>query len=418
MVLVLAGCVVSDGPLPVGTGPVGVPMPRAFDPPSDFGAPTVWMSRVEDAPVPMVHVLDGVAGWRADAEGLTRVDFLTHTVHPGVRPDNPLGGGLGDRRGGDLAVDVLGNPVVADTALGRIVLAAFPVEVPAAGTSPTGHGVELVAADSATATKRLSVTVPVPALTPGSGPGIGWSSVLGVHDSLVLVSATSTAGGFVAGIDLVSGIVVWTVPAMVGLMIVGDTVVVKHGSGPDTDVRGLSAVDGTQRWEGVESGAVNRIGDRQVLVGTPQRGSAVFDAVTGSEVVSSLSGRLAGWRCLDDGDSVTVCQVSQNAKPYAVLGFDRTGAELWRIVDEPGSTRVPPMVTAVWHGAVYGYTWGSDAGLVLDARTGADRTPAATAAPILVNEYFGIAPAPRPKSSGFSNDQRGFSETVAVPAIS
>lgn len=53
-----------------------------------------------------------------------------------------------------------------------------------------------------------------------------------------------------------------------------------------------------------------------------------------------------------------------------------------------------PTVTAVWHGAVYGYT---DHGpIVLDATTGADRNDHPGIAPTLVDAYAGVVAAVPP----------------------
>ncbi|WP_226358252.1 hypothetical protein [Pseudonocardia sp. ICBG601] len=111
---------------------------------------------------------------------------------------------------------------------------------------------------------------------------------------------------------------------------------------------------------------------------------------------------------------MTVCELMKGLDPYALVGLDRdSGAELWRIVADAG--RVPPRVTATWHGAVYGFT---DSGpVVLDGRTGMDRTATAAAAPFLVNEYFGVSAAPGSRPEGKPN-YTGRSRQVVVPAIS
>jgi outer membrane protein assembly factor BamB len=73
-----------------------------------------------------------------------------------------------------------------------------------------------------------------------------------------------------------------------------------------------------------------------------------------------------------------------------VFAVDATsGAFLWQLPDS-AANRVAPTVTAVWHGAVYGYT--DNGPLVLDARTGADRDDSPGAAPNVVDGFVGIAP--------------------------
>jgi hypothetical protein len=46
------------------------------------------------------------------------------------------------------------------------------------------------------------------------------------------------------------------------------------------------------------------------------------------------------------------------------------------------------VVTAVWHGAVYGRA--NDQPVVLDAKTGADREPSPGIAPVAVNAHGGV----------------------------
>lgn len=117
--------------------------PRAFDPPADFGPPTIEMSR-DPAPgaAPVVEVLDDMHGWRIGSQGLVRVDLTTGVVTPGVFPDNPLDTSvdLDKIDNGAWSQDPAGDPIVADTPAGRLALAAFPITVPGRSrtTSTTG----------------------------------------------------------------------------------------------------------------------------------------------------------------------------------------------------------------------------------------------------------------------------------------
>ncbi|MEQ3552856.1 hypothetical protein WIS52_20505 [Pseudonocardia nematodicida] len=121
----------------------------------------------------------------------------------------------------------------------------------------------------------------------------------------------------------------------------------------------------------------------------PAGGSQVIDLITGREIDSPLNGQ-PGWSRRSDQRELTICSLAPFAGTDAVLGFDQAGDELWRITHDSG--RVPPTITATWHGKVYGYT---DAGpLILDGRTGDDRAASTVTAPLLVNEYFAIAAAP------------------------
>lgn len=412
----LAGCAGTDPGPPNVPGATAAAPRRAFDPPADFGATAAFMSG--DGQVPVVRALDGLSGWALSSTGLARVDLAADTVAPAVFPDHPF---IGSRSRPSASEPALGDPVVADTPVGRLALAAFPVEIPGQGTTAARRALELVAADSGTARKAFTVTVPLDEswLQPAAITSLS-VRVVGVTGPIVVVTAATTAGAVTAGIDLMSRRIAWSAPDVAGQLIAGDTVITRYedplgGSAPE--LRGLAARDGTQRWAGVEGSGVGSMGPYRVLV--EQRslfnlrgGTLVLDPATGRPVRTPLGRRQSGWRCTYDQRAITVCQLDNLGKPYAVVGLDDSGTELWRILARPNAARVPPDVTTVWHGAVYGYT---DAGpVVLDARTGADRTPNATAAPLLVNAYFGIAPAPGPTPES-TPDYSSPTELIAVP---
>lgn len=386
--------------------------PRAFDPPADFGPPTIEMSR-DPAPgaAPVVEVLDDVHGWRIGSQGLVRVDLTTGVVTPGVFPDNPLDTSvdLDKIDNGGWSQDPAGDPIVADTPAGRLALAAFPITVPGRGTTPGGIAVELVGADVATGQKTLTTLVPLPAGdTPGFHPDITYVGVIGVRAATAVLTVHTNEYALTAAVDLTSRQVAWTAPEQAGHTIIGDTVIVSIGSWPDeVHTGGLAVSDGRNRWRSTATGQVFPIGRHRVLI-NDSVSSTVLNAATGDPTpIRALQDDQYNWQCFYDQRAVTVCQ--SGSRPVEILlGLDETGNELWRIVNQTGATRIPPAVSAVWHGAVYGST--RDGGpVILDARTGADRTPTATATPTLVNEYFGITTAPSRHHSGYS--------TVAVPAI-
>lgn len=134
-----------------------------------------------------------------------------------------------------------------------------------------------------------------------------------------------------------------------------------------------------------------------------------MEIATGQPVHSPLNGQ-SGWSCRSDDQALTICSLAPYVGTDAVLGFDATGAELWRVTRDSG--RVPPTVTTAWHGMVYGYT---DAGpLVLDGRTGQDRITSAATAPLLVNEYFAVG-ADTPATPDQRPNYRRPSRLVATP---
>lgn len=410
LALLLAGCGGGAAPPPPDEDPQASTTPRAFDPPSDFGPPIALLE--SGGEIPLVRALDGLSGWAIGSTGLTRVDFATNVVQPGSFPDNRFDPGVAlDRRpsGGS---SQLGDPVISETPAGRLAMGAFPVEIEGRGTVPRSKAIELVTADAATAQRLFNVTVPLPdsEITPGRGPGIRAVRLAGVRDGIAVVSAETLEGGLTAGIDLVNRRVTWTAPDLVAQLVVGDTVIAERPDEVDPEMQGLGISDGGRRWGGVTGGTAYQVGNELVMIAQTsfapgKSGTSVVEAATGRERDTSLT-KEGSWRCKYDQRSITVCQLSSGSRPYAIVALDNSGREMWRIVRETGGSRVPPAVTAAWHGAVYGYT---DAGpVVLDASTGADRTPAAAAAPILVNEYYGVTPAPgRTPESPLNYDNPG-----------
>ncbi|OLM08449.1 hypothetical protein Ae505Ps2_6155c [Pseudonocardia sp. Ae505_Ps2] len=418
--LVLAGCGAEpartdDGPVTEVVSPPAA-VREAFDPPADFGPPVGEMGRGA-GDIPIVEVLDGVHGWLLGAKGLVRVDLTTGEVADGLFPDNAPHPevDLDLVNTGTSTVDPAGPPVVADTPVGRLVLAVFPVKIPDRGTVPGGIGVEVVAADSATGQKAQSTLIPLPGSeVPGSRPWFEYVWVVGVHGATAVVDVRTNEYEFTAAVDLASGQVLWTAPGKAGQLVVGDTVIVTvsdWGAGT-RDTRGLSVADGRQRWVSTSAGSAFPVGRDMVLLDGSST-SVVINATSGRPVPSvPLHGDRRGWSCFGDQRSVTVCQRGGGRSVEVLLGLDESGAELWRIVNQTGGTRVPPAVSTVWHGAIYGYTR-DGVPTVLDARTGADRTPVAAVAPFLVNEYFGIAAV-----DASVGQVSAPSRAVAVPATS
>ncbi len=396
LALLLAGCGGGATPPPPGEEHQASATPRAFDPPADFGPPIALLE--SGGEIPLVRALDGLSGWAIGSNGLTRVDFATNVVQPGSFPDNRFDPGVALDRRPSGGPSQLGDPVISDTPAGRMAMGAFPVEIAGRGTIPKSKAVELVAADAVTAHKLFTVAVPLPdsEITPGRGPGIRSVRLAGVRNGIAIVSAETLEGGLTAGIDLVNRRVTWTASDVVAQLVVGDTVIAERPDEVDPEMQGLGVSDGNRHWGGVTGGTAYQVGNELVMIAQTsfapgKSGTSVVEAATGRERETPLINE-GSWHCKYDQRSITVCQLDSGNRPYAVLALDNSGREMWRIVRETGGSRVPPAVTAAWHGAVYGYT---DAGpVVLDASTGKDRTPTAAAAPLLVNEYYGVTPAP------------------------
>lgn len=89
--------------------------------------------------------------------------------------------------------------------------------------------------------------------------------------------------------------------------------------------------------------------------------------------------------CLYDQRSVLVC-----TQDGVVTGYDaRTVRKLWSLPDDAANRVAPARLTVAWHGALYGTTQGRQP-IVLDARTGKDRSTEVGATPFWVSKYAGI----------------------------
>lgn len=385
--LVLFGC--TNPPPAENTGPTPPAARQAFDPPTAFGPAALSLGG--DTGLPAPQVLDGVYGWSLADTGLTRVDLTSGAVIVGGFAQAPLFSGLDVSRPTAIgAPPVLGAPVLADLPEGRRLLAAWPVEQPGQGTTPARRGVELVIADPSSARTLSFITVPLPPEWLEESLTGFTVSVAGIVGTTAIVSASTAATAHTAAVDLQTGTLRWSAPGVAAVLVSEDTVVVEVRDLDERELRGLSSDDGSTRWVGRTGSAVWPVGRARMLVdlsspSRPAGGSQVVEIATGQPVHSPLNGQ-SGWSCRSDDQALTICSLAPYVGTDAVLGFDATGAELWRVTRDSG--RVPPTVTTAWHGMVYGYT---DAGpLVLDGRTGQDRITSAATAPLLVNEYFAV----------------------------
>ncbi|MBT8225562.1 MAG: hypothetical protein HKP61_19495, partial [Dactylosporangium sp.] len=179
----------------------------------------------------------------------------------------------------------------------------------------------------------------------------------------------------------------------------------------DKQVVGLAAADGGKRWVFKELSHLVKImpaGEGLVAVDgdtglTHKSMTWVLDPATGAQVFARS---VLGIDCRYDQASVTVCVVVDKW----MGAFDQTSKGwLWEI-DGTKDEREIPMITAIWHGAVYAKT--KDNGpVVIDAKTGADRETNPGLAPFAVNEYLGIAMVDDPATG--AGDPVGMAYPVA-----
>lgn len=92
-------------------------------------------------------------------------------------------------------------------------------------------------------------------------------------------------------------------------------------------------------------------------------------------------------QCVYDEVSTVVCSGDDSTDPDVFALDALSGKALWQLPDT-ATNRMAPAVATAWHGAVYGTT--TNGPVILDARTGADRTDTPGAAPALVDGYVGL----------------------------
>jgi hypothetical protein len=377
----------------------------AFDPPRTFdtneatplpesaSASKISLGGQRVAPLPVL--LDGGRAYVAAVDQIQVVEVehgaVTATVRPAHEP------ALSPDRGPFVGTNPAMPPVLVDLAGRRRVVTAFATSVPGQGTKPSRPVVEIVAVDAETgaAAERVELDAgKVEAYSDRVHP-----VVLGAHAGTVLLQV----GPDTVAVDLAAGRQSWRRPKFTAGAVAGDTVVgadaktMYDSDAKTATVRGLAADSGKERWRGqaYRSAAVAPGSTKVVTVtGTATNGKHFFrlvEAASGRVLDSSVSSGHASYEieCIHDGAAITVCHTDRPSRWAGA--FDDAGSWLWELPDK-NSDRVAPIVTAAWHGAVYGRT--DNGSLVLDGRTGADRETDPGVTPWLVNQYVAVASPP------------------------
>jgi hypothetical protein len=389
------------------------PPPPAHDPPSAFGPSSGTLLRGTSSTLtstsgasgsgPAIPVaLDGTTIWFADSGGLVRADSSASTTAVALPPGRWVSGA---------PVPVPGAGLVA---------AASATVVPGSGTTPPGLALELLAVGrDTTGDPPVAWTAAAPLPWVENQRSVR-TAVVGVaaagdgHRVAVLSATTSTHRASLA-VDLDTRRVLWVADGVAagavldgrapdgeplpgaalpdgsaGATVVGAAVPAGGGSGySPSSVVGLDVLTGAHRFsaeDGSTALTVSRAGPSTAAVGGRRPGTArAFLAVLGADGSPrpdvDLGTATTAPRCVWDEASVTVC-----SGPTRTFALDATTAGLlWSL---PADGRVPPQVTTAWHGAVYGTTVNGP--VVVDARTGRDRTAAPGTAPLVVDAYLGV----------------------------
>ncbi|MFI0780918.1 PQQ-binding-like beta-propeller repeat protein [Streptomyces sp. NPDC021212] len=287
-------------------------------------------------------------------------------------------------------------PFITSAGGKTVALSALVTEVPGSGTSKGHDLVELMATDTANATKPWFTEIPLS----GGGEfsdGRTDAAVVGRSGDTVVV----LGAGQLFGVDINTHKRVWTAPGdtyATNAVVAGDRVVAVRGDGlGDKKVVGLNAATGRQSWVSprvtaqMSSDGLYAIGPDTVMTfeyatGTDNR-HYLLDATDGS-VRKMLPEGSPAMDCGYDGASVTVCTGDGLSGDGSVAAYDaKSGRQLWKLTHD-SADRIPPHVTLVRNGLLYGVT--KNGPVVMDARTGQDKEDAPGIAPYASDGYVGL----------------------------
>ncbi|MFE2105230.1 PQQ-binding-like beta-propeller repeat protein [Kitasatospora sp. NPDC059463] len=395
----LSGCSGST-PLSADGVPPAARHLQAFDPPTsfDFGDGNGTGDALDEGVQPSTSSparqrpaisLKDTTAFVTTEDGVKAVDAVTRNTLWSASSTIPATkSGFGSERAAPLPAHFHGVDAV---------LVAFSRFIPGTGTGRGRNVIEVLAADSTTGKTVWTAQVDL-VITPLDkealsrddsllADGIRAAQVVAVDDQSVVVSDDETTYVVDAG----SGQLRWTRADFHAMQLVDG--IVTGAEAPtygERQLAGYSASDGSPRWSAVhtESHAVASPAGPGLLAMSASDGFVIVDARTGAIRAHPGPGAYVHpWHCDFDGTSVILCNDQLFGQTHSIAALDTTSMKwLWSITETPGG-RLVPVVTAVWHGAVYGRT--TNGNVILDARTGADRaTP--KLAPFLVNAYVGI----------------------------
>ncbi|TXS75214.1 PQQ-binding-like beta-propeller repeat protein [Streptomyces sp. sk2.1] len=378
--IVLLGCSAADRGTerpgeksPGGSGPSSSATPaplRSHDPVTRFATQEVVLP-------PGAVTLDGGTAWVATEDGMAAVDMATmrhvYTRPKGQRPST---------------APKPGPPVVTDVRGARLAMAVMPVEVPGTGTHRARYAAELLAADANTGKQAWRVQVPLDDSTGFSEPVE--LKIAAVDNGIAVV----VDGSDLMAIDLTTRKVLWnrTTAGVEAVISVDDGVIaaVDQGDYLEERVYGLRVRDGEQVWthKAEEGLTILPAGPHRLLItlgiDLDAYDTKLVDIGTG-HVTATPDVVTVPDLCSHDGRTTIVCgkfKAGQNG----VFALDaESGKKLWEL---PTNDRSAPRFHSAWHGVVY--TSLNSEGLMLDARTGQDRSAPLAQAPDLVNGFAGV----------------------------
>ncbi|MGW2016496.1 hypothetical protein [Streptomyces sp. NPDC001927] len=276
----------------------------------------------------------------------------------------------------------------------RYAVAAFPTSTKGSGSSPDSIGVEVVAMDAESGQEAWRTKWDLPR----SDESYLVTYVAGVVGSTaIVVSHGEYRDPVTYGIDLVTRKETWRKDDFKAQLVQG-TRVLGQKRGAD-DAVALGAVDGANGrdlWTGMEVGEdwpVKAFAPDRAWVADPE-GGVVVDSATGKDVeYEGFGERLhRTWKCVDDQLKTTFCAAG-TVEGAEISAYDRAGKRLWRVggpTDDSG--RKSMTLRYAFHGVVYAtFNDDTNAAIVLDGATGADKATDPGLVPLLANPYVGLS---------------------------
>lgn len=263
-----------------------------------------------------------------------------------------------------------------------VMLVVVPVTLPDQTAPAAMQTVDVLLIDAAHSTLIRAVTTQVPRPAANRPPP---RAVAIVSGDLILNNSGSTYR-----ISLTDGTVRWTASNF-ETVIIGDNgswLIGATSRNQQAYARGVNAENGETVWTD-SAAAGTRIGFNpagpRFLVVTSENFTKVVNSATGATAATGQFPLGNDFRCFYDQQATAICSAPGT---WSAALDTATGQWLWQHTADSGALA---KLTTAWHGLAYGSTVSGP--VILDARTGTQRLPAAAIAPLLVNGYVGIAEA-------------------------
>ncbi|MEU9206118.1 hypothetical protein [Streptomyces sp. NPDC048332] len=277
------------------------------------------------------------------------------------------------------------------------VLFAYADYTKGSGTEPDRTDVYLRSVDADSGKVSWTVRLPAPKgatvsyLEPGVIGAEDGTAAIRVHTNRDDADHDGGQSATTYAVDLKSHQVIWQKDGFAGGTLdsgvvigaqLGDKATFQaidgwHSQDEDLALAGLALTDGAPRWkhEGSTGVEVEEVGGGFFIAGS------LRDSRTGELVPSAPDGSFI--HCFNDQRSVVVCNTKETAR-----GIDTQSRKaLWTISQDDPSRKKPDVGNA-FHGAVYAAT--DTDGVILDARTGKDRSISHGGSNYMINEYAAV----------------------------